>query len=224
MKKPCVFCHRREFLRRATLGSAALFTIPGAFAEQLTATPQMTEGPFYPDELPLDTDNDLLLINDATTPSVGAITHLSGSVVTTSGQPLRNGLVEIWQVDHNGAYLHSGSSNADKRDKTFQGYGRFSTDREGRYYFRTIRPVPYPGRTPHIHVAVSKNGKRLLTTQMLIKGHEQNAKDGLFQRITDPVLREAILVDFKPIEDSKLGELSAHFPLVLGKTPDEGDA
>ncbi len=220
MKRDCPFCHRRAFLRKTALGSAALFIVPGAFAEALTPTPSMTEGPFYPDKLPLDTDNDLLLITDGITPAVGAVTHLTGSVVSASGTPINNALVEIWQVDNNGVYLHSGSDNREKWDKNFQGYGRFSTNRKGEYYFRTIQPPAYTGRTPHIHVAVTKGNKRLLTTQIFIKGHEGNAKDGLFKRLKDA--QHLVAVDFTPIKESKAGELAAHFKIVLGTTPDDG--
>jgi protocatechuate 3,4-dioxygenase beta subunit len=210
---------RRAFLRALTL-TAAAFTVPGAFAETLTLTPRMTEGPFYPDKLPLDTDNDLLIINDKITSAVGEVTHLTGRVLSPSGSPLRHALVEIWQCDANGAYIHSGSVNRDKRDGHFQGYGRFLTDSKGQYYFRTIKPVPYPGRTPHIHFAVNRGGKRLLTTQMLIKGHPQNERDGLFRRITDPQQRAAVMAEFKPVKDSKAGELAASFDLVLDFTPE----
>ena len=128
--------------------------------------------------------------------------------------------MEIWQCDANGAYIHSRSSNADNRDGNFQGYGRFLVDRDGRYYFRTIKPVAYPGRTPHIHVAVSRNGSRLFTTQLLIKGEPRNERDGLFQRIRDPERRETILADFTPVKGSTAGELQADFPIVLGSTPE----
>ncbi len=104
---------------------AGMYLMPGAFAGELTKTPKLTEGPFYPDKLPLDTDNDLLVLNDATTPAVGEVTYLSGRILTLSGSPVRNAFVEIWQVDNNGSYIHSGSTNRDKLDKNFQGYGRF---------------------------------------------------------------------------------------------------
>lgn len=211
---------RRQFAKYLSFG-AAMLTTSGAFAEELLQTPGMTEGPFYPDKLPLDTDNDLLIVNNQITPGVGEITHLSGRILSLSGEPVRGAFVEVWQCDNNGSYLHSASSNRNKYDSNFQGYGRFMTDTKGQYYFRTIKPVPYPGRTPHIHFAVSHNGERLLTTQMLIKGHEQNERDGLFRQITDPKLRDLIMTDFKPIRNSKLGELSARFDLVLGKTPNE---
>ena len=215
--------NRREILCRSA-AIAAAFSTPGLFAEELLRTAAMTEGPFYPDKLPLDTDNDLLIINDAITPAVGEITHLSGRILSTAGEPIRNAFVEIWQVDNNAVYLHSGdNTNRDNKDPNFQGYGRFMTDSSGAYYFRTIKPVPYPGRTPHIHVAISKGGQRIFTTQLLINGHPQNQEDGLFRRIRDPKAQQTILVDFKPIPNSTLGELAANFDIVLGHTVAELD-
>src|SRR6478672_2934002 len=107
---------RRLFLATAALTSAH-FSVKGAFADELTRTPKQTEGPFYPDKLPLDTDNDLLIINDGITSAVGEVTYLSGRILDARGNPVRNAVVEIWQADNNGAYLHSGTSNADKRDR-----------------------------------------------------------------------------------------------------------
>lgn len=223
---------RRKFLTLAAIGAgiggsswamnmASAMSTPGRFAEELTKTPQMTEGPFYPDKLPLDTDNDLLVINDSITPAVGDITHLSGRVLTAAGKPVNNAFVEIWQVDNTGAYLHKDSNGAKTRDTNFQGYGRFLSNRKGEYYFRTIKPVPYPGRVPHIHFAVSINGHRVLTTQILTRGLTENENDGLFKRITEEKQRLAITAEYKPIANSKFGELEANFDLVLGVTPDE---
>ena len=93
---------RRNVLRALGL-SSALWLVPGAFAEQLILTPKQTQGPFYPDKLPLDTDNDLLTINDTITPAVGDITWLSGRILDSRGEPISNALIEIWQVDNNGA-------------------------------------------------------------------------------------------------------------------------
>jgi protocatechuate 3,4-dioxygenase beta subunit len=211
---------RRRFLQGLAVGAAAFF-VPGAFAEELIATPRLTEGPFYPDKLPLDTDNDLLVINDSITPAVGQITHLAGRILGPTGQAIRNAIIEIWQVDANGAYIHSADSTSGRNDKNFQGYGRFLTDSKGQYYFRTIKPVPYPGRTPHIHVAVSQNGRRVLTTQILVNGYPQNDGDMVARGIRDPLALETILVDFKPIPGSKIGELDAKFDIVLGRTFDE---
>jgi protocatechuate 3,4-dioxygenase beta subunit len=215
--------NRREFLGGLALGTLAL-AAPGAFADELVRTPRQTEGPFYPDKLPLDTDNDLLILNDAITPAVGTITHLTGRILDAKGAPLRNAAVEIWQCDNNGAYLHTRSGNADKRDGNFQGFGRFLTGSTGEYYFRTIKPVPYPGRTPHIHFAVKVRGQDKFTTQCYIKGHAGNERDGIYQSIRDPKAREAITVDFAPIPESRIGEVAAKFDIVLGVTPGERGA
>jgi protocatechuate 3,4-dioxygenase beta subunit len=210
---------RRRVLRAGALGAAA-FTVPGAFAEALTQTPKMTEGPFYPDKLPLDTDNDLIRVTDDATPALGQITHLGGKILDSRGEPVRNALVEIWQCDSGGVYLHSRDRNRDKHDSHFQSYGRFLTSSTGEYYFRTIKPVPYPGRTPHIHVKVSRGDKELLTTQLLNKNEKaRNERDGLFRRFKDEKQRAALLADFKPIKDSKINELQANWDVVLGWTP-----
>src|SRR5581483_4793263 len=149
---------RRAFLSTLALGAAAFF-VRGAFAEELTRTPHLTEGPFYPDKLPLDTDNDLIIINDSLTPAVGEITHLSGKILDAKGSPINNAVIEIWQVDNKGVYINTRDSGHKQRDTNFQGYGRFTTGSTGEYYFRTIKPVPYTGRTPHIHVRVKKGGR-----------------------------------------------------------------
>jgi protocatechuate 3,4-dioxygenase beta subunit len=218
MNRTLFISGRRAFLSSLTLGAAA-FTVRGVFAEELVRTPPQTEGPFYPDRLPLDTDNDLLVVNDAITPAVGEITHLTGRILDAKGNPIRSAAVEIWQCDSQGAYLHTESGNRDKRDANFQGFGRFLTGTSGEYYFRTIKPVAYPGRTPHIHFKIKRGGKELLTTQCYVRGEPRNVRDGIFQSIRDPRARDAVLVAFTPIKESRIGELSARFDVVLGFTP-----
>ena len=216
---------RRQFLSTLSLASLAALVPRGAFAQKLLETAETTEGPFYPDRLPLDTDNDLLILNDGLTPAVGVITHLTGHVFTSSGLPIRNAFVEIWQTDANGSYVHTGGRQASKPyDANFQGYGRFLSDAKGQYYFRTIKPVEYTlmgmHRAPHIHVAVSQNGRRIFTSQFLVKGDPANVGDTVV-RTLDPQALQTILVDFKALPGSKLGELSANVDIVLGKTFNE---
>jgi protocatechuate 3,4-dioxygenase, beta subunit len=219
MRDKLILPHRRVFL--GTLG-AALFTTRGLFAEELVKTPAQTEGPFYPNKLPLDTDNDLIVVNDGVTPAVGEITHLTGKILDAKGNPVRNALVEIWQCDAKGVYLHTNDSDRkkDQQDKNFQGFGRFLTGSTGEYYFRTIKPVPYPGRTPHIHFKIKQGRKELLVTQCYIKGHPGNEKDGIYRSIRDAKALAAITVDFSPIKESKIGEVAAKFDVVLGMTPE----
>ena len=208
---------RRRFLRSLTVG-ASLLTVPGLFAEELVRTPRQTEGPFYPDRLPLDTDNDLLVVNDGITPAVGEITHLSGRILDARGQPIRNALVEIWQVDNNGVYLNTHDTHA-ARDKNFQGFGRFMTASTGEYYFRTIKPVLYPGRTRHIHFAIKMKGREKWTTQCYVKGEPENEKDGIYKEIKDAKARASVTLDFAPVKSSRIGELAARFDIVMGFTP-----
>ncbi len=212
---------RRRFL--AALGLAC-WTTRGAFAEELSRTPELTEGPFYPDKLPLDRDNDLIVVSDHTTPALGEITHLTGRLLGPNGSPVRNATIEIWQCDANQVYLHSADSGTTTfpQDKNFQGYGQFTTGSDGGYRFRTIKPVPYPGRPAgHIHVKVRRGERELLTTQIFVAGAPGNAQDGIFLDSGDAVDRELVQADFRPLPGSKVGELAANFEIVLGRTPDE---
>ncbi len=221
MPESASFPSRRRFLAHAAAGASSFMTA-GAFAEQLARTPRQTEGPFYPDKLPLDTDNDLLIINDSITGAIGQITHLTGRVLSPSGEPLRNAVVEIWQADKNGVYLHTRGGDRGRMDANFQGFGRFLTNSKGEYYFRTIKPVPYGPRTPHIHFAVNQGGRRILTTQCYVNGHPLNDVDGVLRR-TPPAERKLLMVDWKRLPEASLDEYAANFDLIIGNTPADAD-
>src|SRR4029077_847498 len=137
--------------------------------------------------------------NDSITPAIGAVTHLSGRILDRRGEPVRNAVVEIWQVDNNAAYLHSKSDNYATRDRNFQGFGRFVTSSTGEYYFRTIKPVLYPGRTRHIHYAIKMKGREKWTTQCYVKGEPFNEKDGVYKDIKDAQQRASVTIDFAPM-------------------------
>jgi protocatechuate 3,4-dioxygenase, beta subunit len=212
---------RRRFLRNAGL-AAGFFTVPGTFAEELLRqTPWVTQGPLYPDNLPLDRDNDLIIVSNSITPATGEITHLSGRLLDPRGQPIKQAVIEIWQVDNQATYLQERSHKpAGSFDPNFQGFGRFETGSAGEYYFRTIKPVPYPGRpAPHIHFLVRTKGREPWTTQLYIKGHPGNQRDHIYRRIGDAAAQTAVTVDFLPVKDSRTGELAAKFDIVLGFTP-----
>jgi protocatechuate 3,4-dioxygenase beta subunit len=212
---PYALRSRRRFLGGLVAGSMTVGA-PWVLAAALTPTPRQTEGPFYPDRLPLDRDNDLVRIKDRDQAAAGTITHLRGRILDARGAPIRNAVVEIWQVDRHGVYLHRGSAGRARRDANFQGYGRFATGADGAYHFRTIKPVPYPGRTPHIHFAVNVPGAERFTTQCYVKGEPLNERDGILNSIREARAREAVLVEFAPVAD---GELAARFDIVLGFTP-----
>jgi len=151
---------------------------------------------------------------------VGKIAYLGGRVTDTKGNPLRNATVELWQVDGNGVYLHSRGGSREKQDSNFQGYGRFLTDSQGRYFFRTIKPSPYPGRTPHIHMSVSSKGLKKLTTQCYVQGEPKNKQDFILNRVKDKKARNSLIIPFDPVPRSKLGEVAATFNIILGLTPE----
>jgi protocatechuate 3,4-dioxygenase, beta subunit len=212
--------NRRGFLSALTLSTAGLMA-PGAWAEELTRTTSVEEGPFYPDKLPLDTDNDLLIVNDSITPAVGEVTHLGGRLLDAKGDPIKNALIEIWQVDSTGTYLRARPSHPGKYDANFQGFGRFLTGSSGEYYFRTIKPVAYDARpAPHVHYAVKIKGHEKWTTQLFVKGDPGNQRDRLYKSIQDPKARESVTVDFVPLKNSQIGELTAKFDIVMGFTPE----
>ena len=176
------------------MGAAALAPLAPtpALADDRPPTPRMTEGPFYPRTFPKDVDGDLTRVEGRAKAAEGTPLEVSGRVVDRAGKPRGGAKVEVWQCDALGQYHHVGASQSDG-DPNFQGYGAVETDSEGRYRFKTIKPVPYPGRTPHIHFNVVENGRRRLTSQMFVEGESQNERDGLYRYLG----RDARLVTLK---------------------------
>jgi protocatechuate 3,4-dioxygenase beta subunit len=193
-----------------------LAALPKTVLAGLVPTPRQSLGPFYPDELPLDSDNDLVQIAGRADLALGEITDLRGRVVDQDGRPVAGALVEIWQCDANGRYLHSRDTRVVPRDPNFQGYGRYTAGDDGRYRFRTIKPVPYPGRAPHIHFAVSAPGREPLVTQMYVQGAPENGRDWLLNGVQEAAAREALIVAFEPAPGNPVAQLQAEFEIVLG--------
>lgn len=151
-----------------------------AHAASRRLTPAQTEGPFYPVAIPADSDADLLA-NGALRYTRGQAAWVEGTLSDPEGRALRGAVVEIWQCDEQGHYHHPG--DGDRADRAFQGFGRAVVDAEGRWRFRTIRPVAYGSRAPHIHAKVKLGGRELLTTQFYAEGDPGNAGDFLWRRL-----------------------------------------
>jgi protocatechuate 3,4-dioxygenase beta subunit len=186
-----------------------------AAAAALPLTPAQTAGPFYPLELPADADNDLIHITGRQGTAKGTVTYISGRILDRDGAPISGARVEIWQCDANGRYHYVRDARADSpADENFQGYGQTLSDRTGAYHFRTIRPVSYPGRTPHIHFTVSAPGVPQLTTQMYVAGEPQNEHDFVLMSVRDPAARARLIVSLEPATGP--GALAGTFNIMIG--------
>ena len=199
-------------LSRRTV-AAALVALPACWtgvraqpAAPRRPTPGQTEGPFYPVSLPQDSDGDLLR-NGTLQYTRGEPAWVEGVVSDLEGKPLAGAQVEIWQCDHAGHYHHPGDGG--RADPNFQGFGRVTVGSDGRYRFRTIRPVPYTGRTPHIHVKVKMQRRELLTTQLYVEGEPGNERDFLWRNLGAE--RELLTVPFRNGPDG----VRATFPIFI---------
>ena len=199
---------------RNTIGALAIASLLAgvAWAATLEPTPAQTAGPFYPSVLPEDRDADLLVITGRAARAQGTVLHLAGRVIDTSGAPVADALVEIWQSDVFGRYLPPKDGAPGQRDPNFQGYGQARTDASGAYKFRTIRPVPYESRPPHIHFQVTHARFRALVTQMYVVGDAGRENPAYFggQKV-----RDALSVTLRPADGAEPGALSARFDIVL---------
>jgi protocatechuate 3,4-dioxygenase beta subunit len=210
--------------RHVVTGLAALTTlslVPGPrsllAAPGLIATPPQTEGPFYPTDWTGDADNDLVIVEGEAARAQGQITHILGRVLDASGAPVKGASVEIWQCDAGGIYRHPRDWRLVRgRDAGFQGRGRAVTSVDGTYSFRTIKPVAYPGRTPHIHFAIAAPGRAPLVTQMYVAGEPLNARDGILGAIRDPRQRDSVIVPLQPGDRIEDQALVGTFDIVLG--------
>ena len=200
---------RRTFLT----GFSGLTMYSIASSARSRITPWQSLGPFYPQKLPVDSDADLTFVDGKNGQATGQFTRLSGRVTDQSGAPIKNARVEIWQCDAFGAYHHPRDGGG--VDTFFQGYGQTTTDDNGNYRFKTIKPVAYPGRAPHIHMKVI-DGSRELVTQIYIQGEPANKRDFLLNAIRNKQSRQSLEVAFEASTDPAESELVARFDPVLG--------
>lgn len=207
----------RRRVIRAALSAFGLALVGAPFpgeTAQLLRTPRQSRGPFYPTQLPLDRDNDLVTVAGRPGIAKGEIANVVGGILDERGRPVSNARVEIWQCDVNGRYRHPWDRREVPLDPNFQGYGHFITGPDGTYRFRTIKPVPYPGRAPHIHFAISGPDFEPLITQLYVAGAPENERDGLLNGLPDPAARQRLIVPFKR-EPGQSTELVARFDVVL---------
>ena len=197
---------------RALVGSVLVAAAIQAQAASLPPTPAQTEGPFYPRALPADRDADLVIVAGHGRQAQGTVLYFDGRVVTVDGRPVAGAKVELWQADHFGRYHHAGD-DGQPRDEDFQGYGVATSDAAGRFAFRTIRPVPYGGRPPHLHVKVTAPGHADLTTQLYMAG-DRTEGDFVLAQSPQGTL-ERLSMTLSPIQGREPGAVKGSFEIVL---------
>lgn len=179
--------------RQIIIGVGASIWAPQLLAQaRLRPTPSQTEGPFYPIAEPKDADFDLLR-NGSLQYNKGQVAWVEGKVIDLQGAPLKGGVIEIWQCDEAGHYDHP--RDGSRMDPSFQGFGRVRLNAEGQFKFRTIKPAPYSGRTPHIHAKVKLGNKELLTTQFYVESDPNNTRDFLWRQL-NPLDQTALTVPY----------------------------
>jgi protocatechuate 3,4-dioxygenase beta subunit len=204
--------HRRRILQAG--GALVTCGIAPAWAAELDPTPAQMRGPFYPVQFPLDRDNYLTTIDGREGVAFGEITRITGRVLDVQGQPQGGVEIEIWQVNGYGRYHHQNDNQDKPIDPNFQGYGICVTAPDGSYGFRTVRPIAYPGRAPHIHFALSRKDFGTFSTQMYVAGAPENEADFLLSRVRDRRARQSLIVPLTR-SGSTTGELAGRFDIVL---------
>lgn len=152
---------------------------------QLQQTPMQTIGPFYPADRPTDQDADLTVIRGKAGRAKGQLLYVTGRVMDDKGEPVRGARLEIWQCNAAGKYRHPGDTSDTPLDPNFEGFGVVTTDKDGRYRFKTIKPGAYAvsktaWRPPHIHFDITGKQTRIIT-QLYFPNEPLNEKDSLYK-------------------------------------------
>lgn len=192
----------RRRMMQAGLGACALAAASPLLAATPGVTPAQTEGPFFPARDQADNDLDLTTIEGHAGRALGEVVEIAGQVLDPDGRPLAGALVDVWQANHHGRYAHEKDPNPAPLDPDFQDWARFTTDANGRWSIRTIKPGAYPvnsdwSRPPHIHFKVALRGFRELTTQMYFADEPLNAVDRLLLDVPEEQ-RGRLIVAFTP--------------------------
>ena len=185
-------------------------------------TPKQTMGPFYPITRPLDSDSDLTIVKGRSGRAEGKIVHLMGRVLDQNSAPVRDAKIELWQCNARGRYAHPADVNPAPLDPNFQGFGVQTTDANGEFRFKTIKPAAYPIgpmnpdaiRTPHIHFDISGANTRLVT-QMYFPGEAENEGDIIFRGLSAEERVATTANILPPTADLEPDSMIARWDIVL---------
>ncbi|WOH37792.1 protocatechuate 3,4-dioxygenase [Thalassotalea fonticola] len=190
---------RRYFLS-ASAALASLFST-SLIAKEINPTAKQQEGPYYPKHKQADKNANMNQVDGNNGHANGEVITIHGRVIDTDGSPVGGALIDIWQADKNGRYLHDDAPKSSPIDANFQYWAQLKTDSNGTYSVKTIKPGKYPAmgdwvRPPHIHFKIARRGLRELTTQMYFANEPLNEIDKLYLE-TPEKHRASIVVDFK---------------------------
>jgi protocatechuate 3,4-dioxygenase, beta subunit len=185
------------------------------------------EGPVFGDDAVERSDSDLTQQHAGEPLGERIIVH--GRVLGDDGRPIRSALIEVWQANAAGRYLHDVDRHPAPLDPNFSGAGRVLTDSEGRYRLTTIKPGAYPWRNhpnawrpAHIHFSIF--GRMLtqrLVTQMYFPGDPLFEYDPIFNSVRDPKSRELLIGRFDLATTEPEWALAYEWNIVLQRTPVE---
>ena len=180
----------------------------------------MPEGPYYPAELdrPSDRDSNLLLLSGSPVVATGEPVLLRGQLLDVDGSAISGAVIEIWQADSQGIYLHPDDPRTDARDPYFQSFGEVTTDASGTWTFRTIRPAVHEDRPQHIHLKVHHGQREVLTTQIFFAGDPRIDQDPLLAELDRDLA--SVVVSAEPGTDDEGQQISeARHTLVVDLLP-----
>lgn len=180
---------RRAAVTGALTASLAAAANGGAKAQtgKLEPTGQETLGPFYPVRAPVSHDLDLTHYPSRQGRALGQVIQITGRVLDTSGRPLPQAAITVWQANAAGRYTNPVDDNPAPLDPNFLGVVSFKVGPDGSYRLRTVKPGAYPEpsgtiRTPHVHFDVTNADYRLVA-QMYFPGEKLNRNDLLLSTL-----------------------------------------
>jgi protocatechuate 3,4-dioxygenase, beta subunit len=215
---------RRDILlMSAVLAGSGVVASPrlGAAEAVLQRTPDQILGPFYSlSELPQTAD--LTKVSGRSGRAEGQVLNVMGRVLNLAGEPVRDAKVEVWQANAHGRYTHPSDPNPAPLDPNFEGAAVLTTDSEGRYRFKTIKPAAYPAgpnrmRPAHIHFQVSGRQDKIVT-QMYFDGDPYNDADPFLSSVGRAERKELLVRKLQePSPELEAGSKTVIFDLVLYK-------
>jgi protocatechuate 3,4-dioxygenase, beta subunit len=209
---------RHLFQASAALTVVGAIPVKGALAQATSGTPGQILGPFYPMTRTMNETGDLTRVPGKTGRAEGQILNVMGTVLNGKGEPVRGAKLEVWQSNALGRYAHPSDRNPAPLDPNFEGYGVVTTDDQGAYRFKTIKPAAYPVigtdmvRPAHIHFDIKGRYDRIVT-QMYFAGDPYNDKDRFLQSVGRP---ERLIAKSVPTPaDAEPGSQVVVFDLIL---------